>query len=66
MSQKCPEVVGVPEVRYLLLVVSHNLSQAQRLADKVLVLRGGEIAQTLTRRQMRDAGILQELLEAVF
>jgi len=51
---------------YPILAVTHSLSQAQRIADRVLVLREGRIVQTLTRNQMEDPTMLQELLAVAF
>ena len=54
------------KTRYCILAVSHSLSQAQRLADRILVLREGEVVQVLRKRDMEDPGVLRRLLEVVF
>lgn len=52
--------------RYPILAVSHSLGQASRIADRVHVLSGGRIAQTLDRTTMQDPGALYRLAEELF
>jgi len=44
-------------VRYPLLVVSHNLKQAMRLADRLIVMEEGRIRQDISREDMQKADI---------
>ncbi len=52
--------------RYTVLAVSHSLRQTQRLADRVYVLREGQIVQELTREHLEDLETFQGLIEAAF
>lgn len=52
--------------RYALVVVSHSLPAAARLADRLLVLRDGAVAARLTRADLDRAGTLAGLMEELF
>jgi phosphate transport system ATP-binding protein len=52
--------------RYTVLAVSHSLSQARRLADKVYVFREGRIEQEISGQQLRDRDTFIKLVEDVF
>jgi len=52
--------------RYTILAVSHSLSETRCLADRVLVLREGRIAQELERQHLSDPAVFQQLIEAAF
>ena len=49
--------------RYTLLVVSHSLSQARRLADALFVLRDGGRIESVARELFRDQDALLALLD---
>ncbi len=51
---------------YTLVVVSHGLSQARRLAHRVAVLRQGVCSRVLAGTDLRDGPTLQELLDEAF
>ena len=52
--------------RYTILAVSHSLSQTRRIADRVCVLKEGELVQEMARQQLEDADAFQQLMEAAF
>lgn len=52
--------------RYCVVAVSHSLSQARRLADRLFVLREGRIVQELEKGALRDAGVFERLMEEIF
>lgn len=52
--------------RYTIVAVSHSLSQARRLADRLWVLRQGRIVEQLERPQLQDAAAFQELVDSTF
>lgn len=65
-SQKIEELLLSLRDRYTLVAVSHSLSQARRLADKVLVLNEGRMAGSLERSELQQGEMFQKLLEEVF
>ena len=52
--------------RYTIVAVSHSLGQTRRIADRVVVLREGEVARTFDHTQLRDDSVFQSLVEEVF
>ncbi|MGD9972360.1 MAG: phosphate ABC transporter ATP-binding protein [Desulfatirhabdiaceae bacterium] len=52
--------------RYTILAVSHSLSQTRRIADRVCVLRQGQLIQEMDRNDIADVGAFQGLMEAAF
>jgi phosphate transport system ATP-binding protein len=52
--------------RYTLLVVSHSLRQAQRIAERIVVMRAGQISRVLEKRDLARAGSLEEMLDDCF
>lgn len=65
-TRKIEELLARLKERYAILAVSHSMSQARRLADEVLVLREGCIAQELDRQHLQDPQAFQALLDEVF
>jgi phosphate transport system ATP-binding protein len=51
---------------YTLVVVSHGLGQARRLADRVAVLRGGACSRVLDGADLQGDRVLRELLDEAF
>jgi ABC-type multidrug transport system ATPase subunit len=49
--------------RHTILAVSHQLGQTRRLIDRVVILSEGQVAGRLGRKELRDAGTFQTLLE---
>ncbi len=52
--------------RYTILAVSHSLSQTRRIADRVCVLKEGQLVQDLARHQLEDADAFRQLMESAF
>jgi ABC-type phosphate transport system permease subunit len=50
----------------LFLAVSHSLRQTRRLADRLLVLRNGQIVQAMHKQHLEDYEMFQKLIEAAF
>ncbi len=48
--------------RYTLLVVSHSLRQAQRIAERIVVMRAGRVSRVLEKGELAAAGSLEETL----
>jgi phosphate transport system ATP-binding protein len=65
-SQKIEELLLTLKDRYTLLAVSHSLSQARRLADRVLVLNEGRLAGSFEGKELQQSETFQTLLEEVF
>jgi phosphate transport system ATP-binding protein len=65
-TRKIEELLARLKERYAILAVSHSLSQVQRMADRVLVLREGRIAQELDQQHLQDPHAFQALLDDVF
>lgn len=51
---------------YCIVAVSHSLSQARRLADRLFVLREGRIVQEMDRGSLQDAALCGRLIEEAF
>ena len=51
--------------RYTVVVVSHSLGQARRLAEHLFVLRGGGQVECLEREVFRDQEALLSIMEAL-
>jgi phosphate transport system ATP-binding protein len=52
--------------RYTILAVSHSLSQTRRIADRVCVLKEGQLVQDLARQHLEDADAFHQLMDAAF
>jgi phosphate transport system ATP-binding protein len=51
---------------YTLVVVSHSLGQAKRLADRLVVFREGGIVQSLAREEISDGNNFEAIIEDIF
>jgi len=65
-SQKIEELLLNLKERYTILAVSHSLSQARRLGDKVLVFNEGRRVGTFERSELQQGERFQGLLEEIF
>jgi len=65
-ARKIEELLKRLKDRYTILAVSHSLGQTCRIADHVVVLRDGRVAQTFNQAQLRDTVVFQTLVEEVF
>ncbi len=65
-SLKVEELLLSLKERYTIIAVSHSLSQARRLADKVLIFKDGSVVQQLSREDLQAPDTLQTLLEEIF
>jgi phosphate transport system ATP-binding protein len=65
-TSKIEELLHRLKTRYTILAVSHNLSQARRLADQVAVLREGSLVQVLDRGRLEDADSFYRQVESLF
>ncbi len=52
--------------RYTIVAVSHSLSQAHRLGDRLWVLREGRIIERLDRHHLQDAAVFQAIVDSAF
>lgn len=52
--------------QYTILAVSHSLTQTRRIADRVCVLKEGELVQEIAGQHLKDAETFQQLIEAAF
>ena len=52
--------------RYAILAVTHSLSQMRRLADRVLILRGGHLVSELSRAEFQNQANCLEIMEEFF
>jgi phosphate transport system ATP-binding protein len=65
-AMKIEELLLDLKTRYTIIAVSHSLSQAQRLADTVIVLSEGQIARQLSSNEFADQHQTKALLEEIF
>lgn len=65
-AQKIEELLTRLKERYTILAVSHSLSQTRRLADRVCILREGQIVQELNQQHLEDQTVFQRLIEEAF
>lgn len=52
--------------RYTLLVVSHSLRQALRIAERIVVMRDGRVSRVLEKGELTTADSLEEMLDDCF
>lgn len=60
------ELLAGLRARYTIVVVSHSLSQARRLADRLLVLRDGELVRSLEPEQIAHGERLEGSVDDLF
>jgi phosphate transport system ATP-binding protein len=65
-AQKIEELLTRLKERYTILAVSHSLSQMRRMADRVCILREGQIVQELNQQHLEDQTVFQRLIEEAF
>jgi phosphate transport system ATP-binding protein len=61
-ARRIEELLLQLKVRYTLVVVSHGLGQARRLADRVILFREGSVVETMEREECCEPGRLEELI----
>ena len=66
ISKKIEELLIELKQQYQVIVVSHSLSQARRLADQLLILKNGSLISTLSPVEFNQPEIWQGLLEEIF
>jgi phosphate transport system ATP-binding protein len=64
-AAKVEELLLRLKERYTLVMVSHSLGQARRLADRAAVLREGGLARVLERRELQEKGLLEACIEDI-
>ncbi len=65
-SEKIEQLLLRLRSEYCIVAVSHSLSQARRLADRLFVLREGRIVQEMDKTSLRDAALFSRLIEETF
>ncbi len=65
-TQKMEDLIRQLKKRYRIIAVSHSLSQARRIADRILVFKSGTIVRTLDKRELDLPETLQSLVEEYF
>jgi len=65
-SGKIEQLLLRLKTEYCIVAVSHSLSQARRLADRLFVLREGRIVQEMDRTSLQDAALFGRLIEEAF
>jgi phosphate transport system ATP-binding protein len=66
IAKKIEELLIELKQHYQIIVVSHSLSQARRLADQLLILKNGSLISTLSPAEFNQPEIWQGLLEEIF
>ncbi len=66
IAKKIEELLIELKQQYQVIVVSHSLSQAYRLADQLLILKNGSLISTLSPAEFNQPEIWQGLLEEIF
>ncbi len=66
IAQKIEELLVELKQHYQVIVVSHSLSQARRLADQLPVLKEGSLINILSPAEFHQPQIWQGLLEEIF
>lgn len=64
-ARQIEELLAELKSRYTLVVVSHSLSQAHRLAERVLVLRDGGSIEALPENVFRDRDALLAVMDEI-
>jgi phosphate transport system ATP-binding protein len=64
-TRRIEELLLELKERYTIVAVSHGLSQARRLADRVVVLGEGKVLERLDRRELSEPDVLERLLDEV-
>lgn len=65
-SAKIEELLLRLKAQYTIVAVSHNLTQARRLADRIVILREGSLIQLLNRPEIEDADAFYRRVEGMF
>jgi len=65
-TRKIEALFQTLKARYAILAVTHSLSQMRRLADRVLILRGGQLVSQLSREEFQNQASCLEIMEEFF
>ena len=65
-TEKIEQLLLRLKERYTVVAVSHSLSQARRLADRLFVIREGRMVQQMNQQHLQDAMVFQELIDSAF
>lgn len=65
-TRKIEALFQTLKARYAILAVTHSLSQMRRLADRVLILRGGQLVSQLSRKEFQNQASCLEIMEEFF
>jgi len=66
ISQKIEELLIELKQHFQIIIVSHSLSQARRLADQLLILKDGSLISTLSPAEFNQPVIWRGLLEEIY
>ena len=65
-ARRIEELLRELKNRYTMIVVSHSLGQARRLADRLFIIRDGELVRTLAPDEMADRVAFHRTVEEFF
>jgi ABC-type phosphate transport system ATPase subunit len=65
-SEKIEELLKELQRNYTIVAVSHSLSQAQRIADQIFVMKEGTIVTTSGSSEFERKKLVDDLLEEIF
>ena len=65
-SEKIEELLKELQRNYTIVAVSHSLSQAQRIADQIFVMKEGTIVATSGSSELERKKLIDDLLEEIF
>jgi phosphate transport system ATP-binding protein len=65
-THKIEDLLTELQEHYRIIAVSHQLGQAIKIADQLLVMKEGRIEQLLNKDQFEDAEMFRNLLEDIF
>ncbi|MFA6220711.1 MAG: phosphate ABC transporter ATP-binding protein [Desulfomonilaceae bacterium] len=65
-SEKIEELLKELQRNYTIVAVSHSLSQAQRIADQIFVMKEGTIVATSGSSEFERKKLVDDLLEEIF
>ncbi len=65
-AAKVEELLADLKNRYTLVAVSHSLSQARRLGDRIAVLKAGAIVRVLEQAEFKDHAVFHRVVEEIF
>lgn len=65
-SRKIENLLVELKNKYTIIVVSHSLTQAQRIGDRIIVFKQGDVSKIINREELTNHEVFEGLIEDVF